>query len=1022
MAISVSEIENATLQDTRALSHLFIASVLVYLCRVSKTELKSISFTTHFNDDSSYERNDTVLQVDFEKYIKCSDLISYIRDILPLSSHISMNHSALNVLIRDKEIFLEADEAKVACEFCFGVGEVNAVINRNFLYETICQEKANNHVVYILSLLSSSHEYTAKSIPLISSYETQLYETWNNTSFPLNTYLSLHRRFEKNVAKNPTKTVLSWNGKSISYSELNTMANRFANLFSSCDVKAMDRVALCVKRSFEYFAMVLAILKLGSTYVPIDMNYPLEKINYILTDSNCKLLVTEDNLRNSLQELQCGSPSKIFCVNEIRSKIKKHSCIFQSRNSNCENIAYIIYTSGSTGTPKGVMVTHKNIINYTDWFSAVFQFTIDSIIDFSSSIGFDLSVACTLTPLILGGGVAICDEHNKQDPVCYIEHLKSNNVSHIETTPNYFNHLLFYPEDLLSLNKLKWIMLGGDALVKEDVLRWYAIRPNDYIVNEYGPTECTVAMTSYVTNLQNLQNNRDTIPLGKPMFNTKVYILDKFNNLLPPEVPGELCVVGSCVSKGYTDAKKMANKFIKNPFDANKYAMMYKTGDLAYWSREGNIEYLGRLDDQVKIRGYRIELYEIEVCLSKHYQVEVCKVLAHKEHIAKEFLAAYIVTKDKSLDLKDIRSYLSKSLPAYMIPTDFVIIDKMPLTESGKVDVKKLKSIANEQPIAAEKNQLNTSLIGILMDIWRVALKVDFISIYDDFFELGGDSLLLMQVIIEIEKKLLIRLRVKNFFKNPTINSLANHIKEIREDGFSCLTESNNKIPSCVCLNTIKSHPALFLFPPLGKTALVYKEFAEYWKLKHSIYVLQDPGVEDLKVMYSSLEEMATYYIDKIKLIQPASPYLIAGASFGATLAVEIAHQLESRGERVEFVGLIDGWATYSDKLRDRDFFHAMQIDKLKDLSNAEQLIEIQFLREQLILDYQVPKLKSKLTLLKSQTILPLFDEIKLEKNGFDINCNVDLYYVPGDHYSVLEEPNVAVLSEKIQTLILDKT
>lgn len=882
------------------------------------------------------------------------------------------------------------------------------------------------HVLKILSNGLKNPHAPIYCVEFITSVEKNLLlKTWNDTQWPASLDSNLSALFEAHARSTPGKIAVCYQGNRITYDELNQLANKVANYLKQKGVEEKDFVAIFFDRSINMLAAILAILKVGAAYVPIDVNYPLARIKYIIDDSKCKLILSQTHLISQhLIELQEIISNRLIGLDaEMGGILAQSAELLVKPAIESRYLAYLIYTSGSTGAPKGVLITHRNVINYATWFAEIFKLKPHSVVDFSSSIGFDLSVSCTLVPLIMGARVAICQQGNKLVPLSYLQHLQEQRVSHIECTPDYFNHLLAFPEEIKKLNKLKWIMLGGDALVKKDLETWLALQPKHKLPNEYGPTECTVAVTAQIITKNNVQSYGYNVPIGKPGFNNQAYILDPYFNLCPVGAPGELCFAGESVAFGYMNQGQTTAAFVQNPFpESGLSSRLYKTGDLARWLPDGTIEFLGRIDEQVKIRGFRIELSEIENCLRQNTKISQCKATAQKDEDGERFLICYIVLHEETdCSSSELKQYLRKFLPKYMVPKQIIFLEELPTNNSGKIDLKALAQCKPElssftECLVAQDNSIEAQLLSI----WRHLFRSKHVALDDDFFELGGYSLLAFKMVQRIEKTCNVKLPLPVLFKNPTINKLGvaiNYLQQIQPQ--QGIQNPATIAPRILCLQPKGKKTPIFLFHPVGGAVFIFRKFAAYLGTDRPIYAFQDPGIEMPEVNFTDLQQMALCYLRGLKTVQPNGPYIFAGASFGATLAVELAHQLNFLGEQVPFLGLLDGWSTYSDELTDKDYFQELMSGRLSELPPAakQSLLDMQFSREQLLFSYKIPPITEKLTLFKAKELWPIFEKVDSPYNGWDrqVKNSIELYLIPGDHETMFAEPHVKMLANKFR-------
>lgn len=575
---------------------------------------------------------------------------------------------------------------------------------------------------------------------------------------------TIYNLFEEQVEKTPDNIAVIYEDKKITYKELNSSANRLARVLIKKGIKTGNIVALLIDRSIEMAASILAILKAGAAYLPLDPNYPLNRINFILQDSNAKLLLTQNHLLNNT--IDCPVLNLDNFLN------------YQLDDLNLDNVnkpsdlAYVIYTSGSTGKPKGVMIEHKSVCNF---FSAMAQQVdlTDKIVLSVTTICFDIFAFELLLPLVNGLTIVIANEEQQLVPMALSSLIIDHGINIIQTTPSRMNLLLMDENSHKALENVTDIILGGEAF-PEKLLKKLKRITSARIFNGYGPTEATIYST-----FKELTNN-NFITIGKPVANTKTYILDK--NLLPVpiNIPGELFIGGEGLARGYLNRSELTKeRFLPNPFETGE--RIYRTGDLAKWTSEGEIDFLGRVDFQVKIRGYRIELGEIENTLCDHNQILDAAVIDQEAENGDKYLCAYLIAK-ASTSSAELRQFLSKTLPDYMIPSSFVFLEEMPLNSNGKVCRNTLKQshlpvVESSVPFVESRNEVDS----ILIKKWSKVLNINKLGIDDSFFDLGGDSLKIVRLLVLL-LPLNWELTARDFYKYQTIRCLSDKIRGVSED------------------------------------------------------------------------------------------------------------------------------------------------------------------------------------------------------------------------------------------------
>ncbi|MEO4052784.1 amino acid adenylation domain-containing protein [Solibacillus sp. CAU 1738] len=650
------------------------------------------------------------------------------------------------------DLTLDLTEGKneIYCEFEY--------YTKIFKRETIERMKdCFNNLLY--SIIENT-EQSLQSISILNQKEKEKISKFNDTTIEFNNYKTMHQLFEEQVEKTPNQIAVAFENNSLTYSQLNNKSNQLARMLRDKGVKRDTIVGIFINRSIEMVVGILGILKAGGAYLPIDPEYPEERIRYILEDSRIEILVTQENTNIDLFR-----DKEIVNISDDR--------VFQGNIENLNNIneindlAYIIYTSGSTGKPKGVMVEHKGLANLKSYFENEYNVCDkDNIVQFAN-ITFDAAVWEMAMTLLTGATLYIVPRHVINDVNAFEAFLNQNKITVATLPPVYASNL--------SSNKiehLRILITAGSESNHELFNKWNGkVR----YVNAYGPTETTVCATAWTDN--RIYKDTRKIPIGRPIYNTKIYILDKNGNMQPVGVHGELCVGGIGIARGYLNNPELTReKFIPNPF--NESEKIYRTGDIARWLPDGNLEYIGREDYQVKIRGYRIELEEIErrMLLNKHIKEAV--VMAIKDQTLEYNLSCYIVA-DKKMTLSEIRSFLSKELPEYMIPSYYMQLESIPKNRSGKPDRAFLKGVKGDIFLKEDQYEEPSNEYEYLMvDIWKKIFEHRKIGINDDFFNLGGDSIKAIKFIYMLNEKNL-TLKLSDIFKYRTIKRIAEVINSL---------------------------------------------------------------------------------------------------------------------------------------------------------------------------------------------------------------------------------------------------
>nr|WP_322717359.1 amino acid adenylation domain-containing protein [Nostoc sp. ChiQUE02]MDZ8230212.1 amino acid adenylation domain-containing protein [Nostoc sp. ChiQUE02] len=638
--------------------------------------------------------------------------------------------------------------------------------------------RMTGHFQTLLEAIAINPQQKISELPLLTPAERhQLLVEWNNTTKDYSQDKCIHQLFEEQVERSPDSVAVVFEEEQLTYRELNTRANQLAHYLRSLGVGTEVLVGICVERSLEMVVGILGILKAGGAYVPIDPAYPFERIAYILSDSRLPVLLTQQKLVASLPEHQ----AQVVCLNADWSEISVMPELPPITGVMPENLAYVIYTSGSTGKPKGVLVAHRGACNLAQAQIKLFDVQPDSHVLQFASLSFDASIWEIV--MAFGSGARLClgtrEELQPGQPLLRL--LQEQKITHLTLVPS---ALAALPSQ--ELPELQNIIVAGEPCPTKLVAQWAKGRR---FFNAYGPTESTVCAT-----VAQCFEGMDVLPIGRPIDNTQVYILDRDLQPIPIGVPGELHIASVGLARGYLNRPDLTDeKFIPNPFSNEPGSRLYKTGDLARYLPDGNIEFLGRIDNQVKIRGFRIELGEVEAALWQHPYVREAAVIASENIAGGKQLVAYVVPyQEGTSTISDLRRFLKELLPDYMVPGIFVVLEALPLTPNGKVDRKLLpapdiNSLIQKADFVAPRT-LTEELVA---SVWANVLKLEQVGINDNFFELGGHSLLATQVISQLSDTCEIKLPLSKLFEAPTVASISNYIEAIYWTNQSFETSNN---------------------------------------------------------------------------------------------------------------------------------------------------------------------------------------------------------------------------------------
>ncbi|MEV5242009.1 amino acid adenylation domain-containing protein, partial [Streptomyces cinnamoneus] len=745
------------------------------------------------------------------------------------------------------------------------------------LFDEATVEALTGRLEHLLDALTSAPDRTVGTVDVLTDEERhRALVSWNDTEHVVEP-VTIPQLVEDQAARTPTATaVVSAEGE-LTYADLNARANRLAHALIERGTGPERIVALALPRSVDMTVAQLAVMKAGAAYLPVDPEYPAERIDYILRDAAPTLLITNSEQAGRLPA--DGSVPRLLLDRTDLADRPQHD---PARAPGTDHAAYVIYTSGSTGRPKGVVVSHRGIASLVSAAQERFDVTTDSRVLQNLSPSFDPSVLEVCMAYAVGATLVIPPPGPLADELL-ADVLRDGAITHAVIPPAPLATLR--PDGLPAFRSL---IVGGDVLSPELVERWAG---NLRMVNAYGPTEATIMATTSMP----LKADGGAPPIGRPVHNSRVLVLDSGLRPVPVGAPGELYILGASLARGYLGRPGLtAERFVASPFgDAGE--RMYRTGDLARWTPDGQVEYLGRVDQQVKLRGFRIELGEIESALATHPQVAQAAVLVRKDQNGTAALVAYVVTDGARADQAELRRYVADSLPSYMVPSAFVQLSEFPVTTHGKLDRAALPSpdfgalLGSRGPRTPQEEML----CGLFAEV----LGLERVGIDGNFFELGGDSIVSLQLISRIRSVLGINVGNRAVFEAPTVAQLVELLgADTGRDGFEVL------LP----LRTGGDKPPLFMVHATGGLAWGYGEFLKQIRSEYPVYGLQARGFKPGDEVARSVPEMAADYIEQIRAVQPHGPYHLLGWSMGALIVHEIATQLQAQGEEIGVVVNLD--------------------------------------------------------------------------------------------------------------------
>ncbi|CDH33427.1 Non-ribosomal peptide synthetase (fragment) [Xenorhabdus bovienii str. Intermedium] len=778
---------------------------------------------------------------------------------------------------------------------------------------------------------------------LPASERTLLLKTWNATETSCPDHLCIHHLFEEQVERSPEATALIFEGEALSYGELNARANRLAHRLIELGVGPDQRVAICVERSAAMVVGLMAILKAGGAYVPLDPNYPGDRLTYILADTAPVLVLVDSAGRQVLGEAL--QPHTVLDPNETQARVLTEAdANFQVPSLTPRNLAYIIYTSGSTGYPKGVMIEHRGLIASTLARTTVYKPNSGAVFLLLSSMAFDSSIAGIFGTLTTGGALCLPGSKAVVDPKVISRLLIENKVTSVLLVPS-LARLVLPQVAQLGYGQLHQVIVAGEfcpaKLVQEVTSAFTAVE----LFNEYGPTEATVWAAVYRCSSDDV----DPVPIGRPISNTRIYLLDVNGQPVPMGAVGEMYIGGMGVARGYLNlAELTAERFLLDPFAGKPDARMYKTGDLARYLPNGDLVFLGRNDDQVKIRGLRIEPGEIVARLTEH--PSICEAVVEVQGVDPDKrLVAYVVAQpevsgndtfiskvgsEAGLPLAGrLRDYLSERLPDYMVPSAFVLIRCLPLTPNGKLDRRVLPVPEGEAFAHAAYEAPEGETETILAALWSGLLGIEQVGRHDNFFALGGHSLMAVQLMQKV-RSCGLECSLSDIFEHPRLANLASQIAQ---------SPVFNPHIGAITVRAGGTEPPVF-FVPSGLADYSYAiSLAQQIRVSCPIHVLPWSAIGD--PLPHSMEDMAERMIPLIQSIQPEGPYRIAGYSSGGILAYAIAYALICKETSVEFLGFIDVPAPHKLLYKNQDIKHYF-IEHVKAAASEAECHKFDILNE----------------------------------------------------------------------------
>lgn len=879
----------------------------------------------------------------------------------------------------------------------------------------ILRDRAVKHFSILLKQFLTDRTKKISEIDLLTPDEKSLLFPKEYSAYvSANQVPSVVELFKQQVEATPDKIAVQFNAQDISYANLARQVDELAQHLSRMGVKRNTLVGVCVDRSPRMVICLLAIMQAGGTYVPIDPKQPSDRISIILEDAAPLVVITETKLR---QKVAVDSCKQVICLDDELLGASEES--FEYPDVKGEDLAYIIFTSGSTGRPKGVEVRHHGLSTFLRAMSVQPGMTSDDVILSVTTISFDIAALELFLPLIVGATVRIAPYESTINGEALLL-LLSQKISVLQATPATYRLLI--SSGWKGDSNLK-ILCGGEALSYE--LAQQLLPLCSSLWNMYGPTETTIW-----SSVHQVSKEEKSISIGKPIIGTQMFVLNESLKPVSIGVTGELYIAGDGIANGYYGNRELTNaQFLSNPFSSVENAKMYKTGDLVRYNLDMNLEYIGRIDFQVKVRGFRIETGEVENILAEHDTVKQCVVTTWPDEHGEHTLIAYLLAAYESIiDAGQLRNYLKTKLPDYMLPSKFILLEQLPLTANGKVDRKALPEpdlssiISGNIEYVEPRNDFERSLASV----WQAILKSSQIGIMDNFFDLGGDSLMTVPLVHEMERATGIRFDIGDIFSYPTIKQLV----EAQSDNIE------KRASSIVPLQLLGTGTPLFCLCGIN----IYQMLANSLGISqpvYGIYVAEEQAfLEDIMMgrrSNISVQQLATSYYEAICRQQPDGPYQLTGISFGGLLAVETAKLLKANKKDVLIVILLDTILPTGiqrnllnkSKRSIRNNLNLLYsfVNKLIRGSVDQNRPNMSYFREQAFIkcmetyegtnelyDGQVVLIKAKDHTAWGKGVTFLSD---YGWNRF-LRGSVVCYEIPGDHLSIIQNPNVIQLAKHI--------
>ena len=894
------------------------------------------------------------------------------------------------------------------------------------LFDEVTVERMTGHFRVLLASAADNPGVKISRLPLLTEAERhQLLVEWNDTGVEYVTDVPLNQFIEEQVEKTPESVAVIYDSEQLTYRQLNNRANQLAHHLKRLEVGADVLVAVCMERSLELVTALLAVLKAGGAYVPLDPEYPKERLETMLRDAAPPVVLTQAHL---LDRAPNGAPS-VFCLDRDWPSVASESPDNLPAAVRGKNLAYAIYTSGSTGKPKGVPNVHEGIVNRLLWMQDMYKLTGHDRVLQKTPFSFDVSVWEFFWPLMTGATLVLARPGGHRDPTYLVNLIAEQGITTLHFVPSMLS-IFLEAAGLERCCTLRKVFASGEALPFELQRRFFE-KLGAELHNLYGPTEAAVDVTYWACRPNSQQ---PIVPIGRPIANTQIYILDANLQPVPIGVAGELHIGGIGLARGYLNRPDLtAQKFIPNPFGKTPDAQLYKTGDLARFLEDGNIEYLGRIDHQVKLRGFRIELGEIEAVIGECAGIRQAVVILREDNPGDQRLVAYLIAAPgQELDYDRLRKELKDKLPEHMVPSRFVAVEGFPMTTSGKVDRQALPSPLPERgtpaTVVAPRNELESKLATIFANV----LGLPSVSMTDNFFDLGGHSLTAARLLSQVIELTGRQIPLSALFRGATVESLARLIRVDEEAGDPVMMK---------ILHGDSSRLPFFAIVPPGEESLGYAMLARHMGPDQPVYKIQGhaPIVGKRPYTEQEMQSLAGEYVAAMRSVQREGPYCLGGLCDGVHIGERVVLELEAQGQEVALFAVIDTWVLQNSQrpwLWRVDYFQ----QRLREASSRGLAEQFQLYKQ--AATNQIRRLMGKMPARKDwqesywpSNYIPTrfrapvvlfkrpkqpFYYVKDPQMGWGARTTsgVEIHEIDFDHLYLLREPHVGVLGEKLAACI----